>query len=150
GRVVSSVVPLAHLDPGGALTGRHVRVRNAGWINQPRRDGPGVESAPLGDARANESGDFLFEPSRGGPRGDKYTLRSPKYRDRYLQASRFGEVNTYYHIDRIASYVDALLRELGARSLPPVIAVVNAHSAAVVRDGVRDGEWRKVRWVPFE
>ncbi len=151
GRVVTRVVPLRNLDPDrGALSGKYVRVRNAGWLNEPRSDGAGVEPAPLGDARPDGRGDFLFEPSRGGPRVDKYTLRSAKYRRRYVEASRFGEVNTYYHIDRIASYVDELLHEIGERSLPPVIAVVNAHAAAVVRDGVRDGEWRKVRWMPFE
>jgi len=75
---------------------------------------------------------------------------APKYRRRYIEASRFGEVNTYYHLDIIASHVDELLRSLGARPLPRVIAVVQAHHAAVVRDGVRDGELRKENWRPFE
>src|SRR6267378_2838667 len=71
GRVVCRIVPLSHLDAGGAhLSGKHARVRNAGWLNLPRADGEGVEPTPLGDVRADESGDFLFEHGRGGPRVD--------------------------------------------------------------------------------
>jgi len=152
GRVSCRVVPLQNLDAGGGrLSGKWVRVRNAGWLNEPRPDGEGVEPTPLEDARPNEAGDFLFDHGRGGPRVDKYTLRSVKYRGRYIEAARFGEVNAYHHLDRIASYVDELLRSLGRPSLPPVVAVVQAHHAAVVRDGVRDGERRPSGiWRPFE
>lgn len=151
GRVVCRVVVLPNLDPDHArLSGRHVQVRNAGWLNEPRPGGDGVEPTPLLDARPDGSGDFLFEHGRGGPRVDKYTLRSDKYRRRYIQAARFGEVNTYFHVDRMASYVDELLRSLEAPSLPPVIALVHAHHAAVVRDGVRDGEWYQGSWLPLE
>lgn len=150
GHVVTRVAPLQHLDASGGLSGRYVRVRNAGWLNGPPACGSGVVPTPLGDARGDAYGDFLFDHGRGGPRLDQYTLRSEKYRCRYLDAARFGEVNTYFHIDRIASYVHELLDELGESSLPPVVAVVHAHHAAVVRNGVRDGEWRRSRWVPFE
>src|SRR5262249_13447004 len=133
-RVVTRVVPLERLDEGGPgparLWGRFVRVRNASIVNEPgARPGEFVPVA-IGDARPDERGDFLFEPQRGGARIDKLTLRSAKYRQRYVDASRFGEVNTYYHLDRIAAHVDALLRELGATPLPRVVAVVNAHHAA--------------------
>ena len=150
GRVETRVEPLAHLDGDGRLAGKFVRVRNAGWVNEPLADGPGHEPRPLGDAVADANGDFLFEHGRGGPRVDKYRLRSEKYRRRYVAASRFGEVNAYYHVDRIACYVDELLQELGAPPLPPVVAVVNAHHAAVLRGDGRDGEWREDRWVPFQ
>jgi hypothetical protein len=45
-----------------------------------------------------------------------------------------------------------LLAELGASSLPPVVAVVNAHHAATERDGVRDGVRgaKSNRWLPFQ
>src|SRR6267378_2373723 len=133
GRVVTSIVPLERLDADGVqLSGRYVRVHNAGWLNEPRPDGGGVVPTPLGNARPDEHGDFLFEHGRGGPRVDKYTLRSAKYRKRYVDAARFGEVNTYYHIDRIASYIHGRLLELGAPPLPPVVALVNAHHAAVI------------------
>ena len=73
-----------------------------------------------------------------------------EFRSRYVQAAHFGEVNTYFHLDRIAAYVDDLLHELGAPSLPRVLAVVNAHDAATEQDGFRDGVRRGDRWVAFQ
>jgi len=67
-----------------------------------------------------------------------------------VEASHFGEVNTYFHLDRIAAYVDEMLHELGASRLPRVTAVVNAHHAATEVDGVRDGVRRSGRWLPFQ
>jgi hypothetical protein len=105
----------------------------------------------LGDAEPDAHGDFCFEPGRGGGRMDKVVLAAPDFRWRYIQASRFGEVNTYFHLDGIAAYVDGLLRELGAPSLPLVTAVVTAHPAATERDGRRDGVRRPSgRWFPFQ
>ena len=152
---MASVLPLEHLDTEGPgrdrLWGRFVRVRNAGMVNEPAPRVGEVVPVSIGDARADERGDFLFEPHCGGARIDKLTLRSERYRQRYVEASRFGEVNTYYHVDRIAAHVDALLQELGAPSLPLVVAVVNAHHAATQRqDGARDGILRFDRWVPFQ
>src|SRR5262249_34265707 len=94
-------------------------------------------------------GDFLFEPGRGGGRIDKVGLADPAFRWRYVQASRFGEVNSYYHVDLVANYVDALLKELGA-SLPPLTVRVNAHHAAAARNGVRDGVPGTRKWLPFQ
>jgi hypothetical protein len=59
-------------------------------------------------------------------------------------------VNTYYHTDLIAAYLDDLLRELGRSSLPRVIVRVNAHHAATETDGVRDGRLVDNRWHPFQ
>jgi hypothetical protein len=68
--------------------------------------------------KANQDGDFMYEPRRGGGRLDKILLAPADMRWRYSQASYFGEVNTYFHLDKIAAYVDGLLRQLGAPSLP--------------------------------
>ncbi len=155
GRVARAVVPLPHLEePDEApprLRGRFVRVRNAGFVNAPDPASGTVHAAAIGDAAPDEAGDFLFEPGRGGGRLDKAEHADPDLVGRYVQASHFGEVNTYFHLDLVASFVDDLLRELGAPSLPPVVAVVNAHHAVTTRpDGTRDGVRRGERWLPFQ
>jgi len=154
GYLTTSVVPLARLAEGSAtsarLRGRFVVVRNGGAVNEPDPLG-GVRASRLGDAAPNADGDFLFEPGKGGGRLDKVALAEPDFRRRYVQAARFGEVNTYFHVDRIAAYVDGLLHELGASSLPRVVAVVTAHPAATERYGLRDGVRRPSgRWFPFQ
>jgi hypothetical protein len=154
GRVTATVVPLLRLDTDGAgssrLWGRHVRVRNGGAVNEPDPARGAVRGVPIGDAQPNAEGDFLFEPGRGGGRIDKVVLGAPDFQWRYIQASHFGEVNAYFHLDRIAAYVEDLLRQLGAPPLPQVIAVVNAHHAATEENGVRDGVRRGGRWLPFQ
>lgn len=154
GRVSKAVVPLFRLDTDGEgkgrLWSRYVRVRNGGAVNELDPVTENVRAVPIGDARPNADGDFLFEPGRGGGRIDKVVLSEPDFQWRYIQASHFGEVNTYYHLDRIAAHVDDLLRELGERSFPRVVAIVNAHSAATECNGVRDGVRRGYRWLPFQ
>lgn len=156
GRVTAAVVPLLRLETDGGqsgrLWGRHVRVRNDGAVNEPDSATGSVRGVSIGDARPNMEGDFLFDPGCGGGRMDKVVLADPERRCRYIQASHFGEVNTYFHVDRIAAYVDDLLRQLGAQRLPRVTAVVNAHHAATEKDGLRDGVrgTRTGRWLPFQ
>ena len=155
GRAVVSDVELQRLDDGetggSRLWGKYVRVRNAGVVHAPGAEHGSVVPVALGDATPDEGGEFRFQPRRGGPRLDKFGLRSRKYRLRYLEAARFGEVNTYFHLDRIAEYVARLLSEIGGPALPTVIAVVNAHHAAVPRaDGTRDGVLYNGRWLPFQ
>ncbi len=154
GYVTKAIVHLPNLVCDGVggerLCGRYVRVHNGGAINERDPVTGGLRPVRVGDARANSEGDFLFEPGRGGGRIDKVDLAAPDFRWRYVQASHFGEVNTYFHLDRIAAYVDGLLRELGASSLPPVTAIVNAHHAAAEIDGVRDGVRGTSRWLPFQ
>ena len=154
GHVTASVVPLPRLQRCGdrnlALSGEFVVVRNGGAVNEAGTPN-GVRARPLGDAEPNADGDFLFEPGRGGGRLDKVVLAEPDFRWRYIQAARFGEVNTYFHVDRIAAYVDGLLHQVGAASLPRVIAVTTAHPATTERDGIRDGVRRPSgRWFPFQ
>lgn len=154
GTVTLATVPLLRLDTQGEadnrLWGRYVRVRNGGAVNEPDRAAGEIRPVALGDAQPSADGDFLFEPGRGGGRMDKIRLPEPDFRWRYVQASRFGEVNTYFHLDRIAAYVDELLCKLGAPSLPRVTAVVSAHDAARERNGVPDGVRRNERWVAFQ
>lgn len=153
GHVEKTVVPLPGLTADAAgkprLSGRLVCVRNGGWVNVPGSDG-GVRAIPIGDASPDEQGNFCFEPERGGGRMDKVTLADTDSRWSYIQASHFGEVNTYYHVHRIASYVEELLDELGAPRLPQVIAVVNAHHAATDHGGIRDGDQRGGGWKAFQ
>lgn len=156
GRVALSDEPLPRLDevPDGPprLSGQYARVQNAGAVNEPGLSIGKVRTVPIGDAQANSDGNFIFEPGRGGGRMDKVLLAAPDFRWRYIQASHFGEVNAYFHLDRIASYVDVLLHELGAPSLPCVVAKVNAHHAATEEHGLRDGFRHpgSERWLPFQ
>src|SRR6267378_2200414 len=170
GHVSVRSVSLPRLDTcgegRGRLWGRHVRVRNGGEINELAAEGR-TRIVPIGGAVPNEEGDFLFEPGRGGGRIDKVhgaggsaspseilesgvPFPEPEFRWRYIQAAHFGEVNTYFHLDLIGAYIDGLLRELGAPSLPRVMAVVNAHHAVTERAGIRDGLERGDRWLPFQ
>src|SRR5258706_9637687 len=153
GRVEKMVVPLPGLtaDAEGKprLSGQLACVRNGGWVNIPAAEG-GLRAVPIGDAPPDEQGNFCFEPARGGGRMDKVTLANADFRLRYIHASHFGEVNTYYHLHHIASYLEALLEELGAPKLPQVIAVVNAHHAATEQNGVRDGELSPGGWKAFQ
>lgn len=155
GAVTAAVVLLPRLEAGGKsgvrLRGRFVVVRNGGAVNEPDPLGSGVRATRLGDAVPNAEGDFVFAPGRGGGRLDKVVLADPNVRGRYIEAARFGEVNTYYHVDRIAAYVDGLLQRLGAVSLPRVVAVVTAHPAATELAGVRDGVLKPSgRWYPLQ
>jgi len=154
GHLTASVVSLRHLDASaekaGPLSGRFVCVRNGGAVYEPDPITKSERAVPLGDALPDSTGDFLFEPGHGGGRIDKVRLAEPDFRRRYIQASRFGEVNTYFHLDRIATYIHDLLAELGSAPLPRITAVVTAHHAATEQDGVRDGVRGRNHWLPFQ
>src|SRR5262249_26107112 len=145
---------LPHLEPISPgrcpLRGRFVCVRNAGAATTQDPATGAVRVVSIGNAQPNAEGDFLFEPGRGGARLDKVAFAGPMRMSRSTQASPIGEVNTYFHLDRIASYIDELLHHLGAPSLPLVIAVVSAHDAATEQDGIRDGVRKHTRWLPFQ
>lgn len=153
GALALEVVTLPRLLSAGTsearLSGTFVEVHNAGALNARHVDGT-VFALALGDAQPTSEGEFLFEPTRGGGRVDNRPVPGTKRRGRYIEAARFGEVNTYYHTDLIAAYLDELLRELGRSSLPRVIVRVNAHHAATETDGVRDGRMVHDRWHPFQ
>jgi len=152
GTLCAETVGLQRLDTQGSGTGRllgkYVRVRNGGaFPAEPRSGDPPVL---LGDARAGEGGNFIFDPAAGGPRVDRGRPPVAATRERHLQAARFGEVNTYYHLDLMAAYVDALLRELDEPPLPSVTAVVHAHPGVMGPRGLPDGAQKKGRWRPFQ
>jgi hypothetical protein len=152
GSAAVSLVELQNLEPGALrLHGRHVVVRNAGTVYQPDETGRAVV-AQVGDAQPDREGHYVYQQGRGGGRMDKVQLADPDFRWRYIQASRFGEVNAYFHIDRIATYVHELLAELGAPPLPRVVVIVNAHAAATALEGAgrRDGVARGEGYLPFQ
>jgi hypothetical protein len=140
GRVIPEVRTLPRLGGPGKLCGRFVEVRNVG----------AVLGEPMGDAVPDAAGDFLFEPGRGGGRMDKADHPDAGFIGRYVQAAHFGEVNAYFHIDRIAAYLDLLLRSLGASPLPRVRVLVYAHDAQCELGGLRDGVEGTHRWLPFQ
>ena len=155
--MVATIVPLLRLDAEGEgrgrLWGRFVLVRNGGAINVLDPATGTIQAIAIGDAQPDEENNYLFEPERGGGRVDTMAYAKSRRRWRYTQAAHFGEVNTYFHLDHIATYVDELLHDLGALSLPKVAAVVNAHHAATEKrgsKGVRDGLPRSERWLPFQ
>src|SRR3984893_14674636 len=171
GHVTVRSVPLPRLDTWnegcGRLWGQHVRVRNGGEINEPVPAEERTRNESIGDAAPNAEGDFLFGQGPGGrqiakvnwdgaPASPAEVIESgipfpePEFRWRYIQAAHFGEVNSYFHVDLVAAYIDGLLRELGAPSLPRVTVVVNAHHAVTERDGIRDGVQRGNRYLPFQ
>ena len=92
-------------DPGFPIGG----TLSLGQVPLPRRlSGRFVEVG--GSCVTNGPGrDLVFDPEGG-------------------DSARFGAVNSYYHVDRLASYVDELLGELGAPGLPAVKVVVSAHA----------------------
>jgi hypothetical protein len=104
--------------------------------------------APISCARPNARGEFLFYPGRGGPRMDRPGISAELVR-RHIEAAHFAEVNTYFHIDRMAHYIHGLLAELRASPLPRVIAVVHAHNACCGREPP-DGRRRRGGCRPFQ
>lgn len=154
GTVRAMMVPLLHLTPAAStrtgLNGRYVEVVNAGRINEPDSAASGFLSVAIGGAKPDASGNYVYQPATGGGRLNKQGPPKPLDRAQYIEASHFGEVNTYYHITRIAERVDTLLARLGEKPLPKVRALVNAHSVATQpsnwRDAVPDREG--VKWVP--
>ncbi len=158
GRVDTSIVPLLRLDSDSEghnrLCGRYVRVRNGGVLRVLDTTTNTIKVMPIGDAQPDEANNYMFDPGQGGGRVDKLEYAGPLRSWRYTHASHFGEVNTYFHLDMMAAYIDDLIHTLDSQPLPKVIAVVNAHHAATGAGdelgGVRDGLLRGERWLPFQ
>ncbi len=150
GFLEKAVRPLLRLRESRRLAGRFVTVHNDSVTKLP--DSVSPQGIPLGDAGPDALGNFLFEPHHGGGRMERHPFAEPEMWERYISASRFGEVNSYYHTDAVAAYVDSLLQELGQPSLPCVVVRVNAHNAIAEHQGCCDGVQRKKskRWFPMQ
>lgn len=156
GRVRAEIVQLPYLDPSpgtsGGLSGRFADVVNVGQFYDLDNSGAFVAPRWIGNARPNVDGDFVYEPGIGGGRLDKKEVADSDFLHRYAEASHFGEVNTYYHITRVAERVNRLLEQLGERPLPRVRVLVNAHHAAIELGGKRDGVRNSMsgKWLAFQ
>ena len=124
-------VRLAHLDKASPsdtrLSGRFVEVVNRGWVAEPGRSSKVLSCRPIGSARPDRRGNFLWEPAAGGGRRLKKGVNVAADQEAGVSAGHFGEVNAYYHLTRIGEHFEALLSQLGEKPLPRVRAVVNAH-----------------------
>ena len=127
------------LEGESYLSNRFVVIKNGGMINLPVEGSDKFSRTALGDAHPNSDGNFIFDPFNGGGRMDLEPIVDDWRRCKNIQVSRFGEVNTFFHINKIASFVDELLKELGLPSLPRLKVVVNAHSAIYQNEGEKDG-----------
>jgi len=156
GSIQKSTVTLPWLVPSPEgkwkLESPYTVIVNAGSINLPDEHSTSFKTVPLGNAQTDSAGDFIFEPFNGGGRMDKVPFVDDVRRSKNIQVARFGEVNSFFHINKIASYVDDLLKALGERSLPQVKVLVNAHCAIYKKEGDRDGIKGKVsaKWLPFQ
>lgn len=143
GSIQKETVVLPKMDSNSngetCLSNRFVEIKNGGFINHPIEGSDKFIKTPIKDARPNSDGNFIFEPFNGGGRMDLEPIVDDWRRSKNIQVSRFGEVNTFFHINKIASYIDELLKELGFPSLPRVKVVVNAHSAIFQNEGETDG-----------
>jgi hypothetical protein len=130
-------VELLRLEQPERLTGQYVEVRNGGNVPAGTSGCRRIENAS-----PDANGDFLFRPGRGGARMDRADIPEAQL-DRYVEAAHFAEVNTYFHLDRIAHYIHGLLGEIGAGPLPRVIAVTSAHNGCLCGKEIVDGKLRK-------
>jgi poly-gamma-glutamate capsule biosynthesis protein CapA/YwtB (metallophosphatase superfamily) len=150
GHIKKAMVPLLRLDQPTRLAGRFVIVHNDSITKLPGSEC--LEGEPLRNAEPSADGDFVFDPVCGGGRLEKHPFREPELWSNYISASRFGEVNAYYHTDKVANYLDGLLAELGHPSLPQVVVRVNAHNAIGQHNGCCDGVLGKKsgKWFPLQ
>jgi poly-gamma-glutamate capsule biosynthesis protein CapA/YwtB (metallophosphatase superfamily) len=121
GKLRTGTIELPHLRHEAGkqkgLRGRYADVFNFNDISGEAGDG--VTKISKGDqAEPGEFVDYLFEPCAGGMIGGV---------EERLSASRFAEVNAYYHITLMAERIDNVLIELGKKALPKIQAIVNAH-----------------------
>lgn len=155
GFITKETVPLTDMNDSPThstfLENRFVSVENAGMVNIPTEDG-GFLSVPMGNAIPDENGNFIFEPYNGGGRMDKQPYVEEYRREKNIQASHFGEVNSFYHVNLIATYVDKLLSVLGEPSLPKVKVIVHAHQSLYSENEPRDGVKgeKSGKWLPFQ
>ena len=131
------------------LVGKFVAVENAFRLGV---DGDSCECElchGTGNARPDANGNYFFTPEAGGGRSDRIDHGRTRSVRSFVQSLRFGELNVYYHIDRLASYLSDLVLETGKAPLPPLKAVVGAHSSLPV-NGKYTHCKSETRRLPFE
>jgi hypothetical protein len=100
---------------------------------------------------APRAGALCFEPSAGGVRTRENRLSGGAFNAGIAEATRFGMVNSLFHVERAAAYLNDLLRELGAPALPAVHVVVSAHSGSRLPGYAQgDGDYRQGRLHPLQ
>jgi hypothetical protein len=101
-----------------------------------------LRGAPMPKLTLVDDG-LCFAPCSGGVRMRENRLARGGYNHEVAEAARFGMVNTLYHVDRCAAYLNGILNELGATSLPRVTVVVGAHAGSRLPGFAQgDGDYR--------
>ncbi|MGO4386939.1 CapA family protein [Microvirga sp. 2YAF29] len=121
GKLRTGTIELTHLRPATkkqtGLRGRYVDVFNFNDVSRSTEAGA-AGSSKSEQAEPGEFIDYMFEPCSGGLVGGV---------EERLSASRFAEVNAYYHITLMAERIDNVLTQLRKKALPKIQALVNAH-----------------------
>jgi hypothetical protein len=119
-----ALAPLPDLTaPGAALDGHYVQIVSAGWVRHP-----GGALLPIPPAQPNAAGNFVYLPQRGGVSPARNERSAGRFYEQVVEAAQFGQVNAYYHLNRLARYIHSLLAELNAPPLPKVRVFTCAHS----------------------
>jgi hypothetical protein len=132
----------------GVLEGQHVWVSTSAVLvaDDPEGGLQGRATDPL----ATRDGTVCFDPSKGGMRTRENRRARGAFNELVAEANRFGMVNAYAHTDAAARYVNRLLSDLGAPSLPKVGVVVGAHFGSWLPGyGQGDGDLRSGKLRPM-
>jgi hypothetical protein len=109
-------------EPQNRLNGKYVEVSSVGQVRLPTG-----ELVAIPAATPNSAGNFHYGHCQGGVSSLRNERHSGVHWQTIIEASRFGQVNAYYHANRLATYVNGLLAELGQPSLPKAHFLVGAH-----------------------
>jgi hypothetical protein len=102
-----------------------------------------LEGVPMEPLRALDDR-LCFDPSDGGVRMRANRGARGAFNEQVAEAARFGMVNVLHHLSDAARRVNRLLSEVGAAPLPPVHAVVGAHSGSQLPGyGCDDADYRR-------
>ncbi len=148
--LVLEELELAELDPlRNGLRGTYVNVSNESVIPIL-----GAEfTKKIENVEPDEIGNYLFRPLRGGTRIDKLTAHDSRVIMQYVEASRFGEVNSYHHATIFAQHINHLLSLIGQKPLPSVTIRVNCHNGLERTEcGSVDGLYceKHQKWRPMQ
>lgn len=109
-----------------------------------------LSGVPMDPIEAVE-GRLCFDPAGGGVRTRINRLESGAHNRRVADATRFGMVNVLVHLADAARSVNRLLADLDVPPLPPVHAVVGAHSGSQLPGyGHDDADYRQGKRHPLQ